>query len=542
MERVWWKEAVGYQIYPRSFNDSNGDGIGDINGIREKLDYLKELGIDVIWLSPVYKSPNDDNGYDISDYYDIMDEFGTMEDMDNLLKEANERGIKILMDLVVNHTSDEHKWFIEAKKSKDNEYRDYYIWRDSVDGNEPNDLGSTFSGSAWQYDETTGQYYLHLFSKKQPDLNWENGKVRNEVYKMMNFWVDKGIGGFRMDVIDLIGKVPDEMITGNGPKLHEYLQEMNKAALEGKDLLTVGETWGATPDVAKLYSNPERKELSMVFQFEHIGLDQIEGKEKWDVKSLELLDLKKVLSKWQTELEGQGWNSLFWNNHDLPRIVSRWGNDKEYRIESAKMLATLLHGMKGTPYIYQGEELGMTNVRFDDINDYNDIESLNMYKDRLSKGYSHNEIMESIYAKGRDNARTPMQWDDSENAGFTTGTPWLAVNKNYDKINAKQCLQDENSIFNHYKKLIDIRKNNDTIIYGDYKLLCEDDENIFAYVRELNGDKILVVCNFYDKDVEFKFEGDFNYSKVLLSNYNDSSKMIEKLKLRPYEAVMYRFN
>lgn len=542
MERQWWHSSVVYQIYPRSFKDSNGDGIGDINGIREKLDYLKELGIDVIWLSPVYKSPNDDNGYDISDYCDIMDEFGTMEDMDNLLKEANERGIKILMDLVVNHTSDEHKWFIEAKKSKDNEYRDYYIWRDKVEGHEPNELGSCFSGSAWQYDETTGQYYLHLFSKKQPDLNWENEKVRNEVYKMMNFWVDKGIGGFRMDVIDLIGKVPDEMITGNGPKLHEYLQEMNKAALEGKDLLTVGETWGATPDVAKLYSNPGRKELSMVFQFEHIGLDQIEGKEKWDVKSLELLDLKKVLSKWQTELEGQGWNSLFWNNHDLPRIVSRWGNDKEYRIESAKMLATLLHGMKGTPYIYQGEELGMTNVRFDDINDYNDIESLNMYKDRLSKGYNHNEIMESIYAKGRDNARTPMQWDDSENAGFTTGTPWLAVNKNYDKINAKQCLQDENSIFNHYKKLIDIRKNNDTIIYGDYKLLCEDDENIFAYVRELNGDKILVVCNFYDKDVEFKFDGDFNYSKVLLSNYNDSSKMIEKLKLRPYEAVMYRFN
>ena len=542
MERQWWHSSVVYQIYPRSFKDSNGDGIGDINGIREKLDYLKELGIDVIWLSPVYKSPNDDNGYDISDYCDIMDEFGTMEDMDNLLKEANERGIKILMDLVVNHTSDEHKWFIEAKKSKDNEYRDYYIWRDKVEGHEPNELGSCFSGSAWQYDETTGQYYLHLFSKKQPDLNWENEKVRNEVYKMMNFWVDKGIGGFRMDVIDLIGKVPDEMITGNGPKLHEYLQEMNKAALEGKDLLTVGETWGATPDVAKLYSNPGRKELSMVFQFEHIGLDQIEGKEKWDVKSLELLDLKKVLSKWQTELEGQGWNSLFWNNHDLPRIVSRWGNDKEYRIESAKMLATLLHGMKGTPYIYQGEELGMTNVRFDDINDYNDIESLNMYKDRLSKGYSHNEIMESIYAKGRDNARTPMQWDDSENAGFTTGTPWLDVNKNYDKINAKQCLQDENSIFNHYKKLIDIRKNNDTIIYGDYKLLCEDDENIFAYVRELNGDKILVVCNFYDKDVEFKFDGDFNYSKVLLSNYNDSSKMIEKLKLRPYEAVMYRFN
>ena len=540
MERQWWHSSVVYQIYPRSFNDSNGDGIGDINGIREKLDYLKELGIDVIWLSPVYKSPNDDNGYDISDYCDIMDEFGTMEDMDNLLKEANERGIKILMDLVVNHTSDEHKWFIEAKKSKDNEYRDYYIWRDPVDGHEPNDLGSTFSGSAWQYDETTGQYYLHLFSKKQPDLNWENEKVRNEVYKMMNFWVDKGIGGFRMDVIDLIGKVPDDMITGNGPKLHEYLQEMNKAALEGNDLLTVGETWGATPEVAKLYSNPERHELSMVFQFEHIGLDQIEGKEKWDVKPLELLDLKKVLSKWQTELEGQGWNSLFWNNHDLPRIVSRWGNDKEYRVLSSKMLATLLHGMKGTPYIYQGEELGMTNVRFEDINDYNDIESLNMYKDRLSKGYTHDEIMESIYAKGRDNARTPMQWDNSENAGFTTGTPWLAVNKNYDEINAKQCLEDENSIFHHYRKLINIRKNNDTIIYGDYTLLCPEDENIFAYTRELNGDKILVVCNFYDKEVTFNFNGDFNHADILLSNYNDSSTLNERLKLRPYEAIMER--
>ena len=540
MERQWWHSSVVYQIYPRSFNDSNGDGIGDINGIREKLDYLKELGIDVIWLSPVYKSPNDDNGYDISDYCDIMDEFGTMEDMDNLLKEANEKGIKILMDLVVNHTSDEHKWFIEAKKSKDNEYRDYYIWRDPVEGHEPNELGSCFSGSAWQYDETTGQYYLHLFSKKQPDLNWENEKVRNEVYKMMNFWVDKGIGGFRMDVIDLIGKVPDKMITGNGPKLHDYLQEMNKAALEGNDLLTVGETWGATPEVAKLYSNPERHELSMVFQFEHIGLDQIEGKEKWDLKPLELLELKKVLSKWQIELEGQGWNSLFWNNHDLPRIVSRWGNDKEYRVLSAKMLATLLHGMKGTPYIYQGEELGMTNVRFEDINEYNDIESLNMYKDRLSKGYTHEEIMESIYAKGRDNARTPMQWDNSENAGFTTGKPWLSINENYEVINAKQCLEDENSIFHHYRKLIDIRKNNDTIIYGDYTLLCPEDKNIFAYTRELNGDKILVVCNFYDKEVIFSFDGDFNHADILLSNYKDSSTLIEKLNLRPYEAIMFR--
>lgn len=540
MERQWWHSSVVYQIYPRSFNDSNGDGIGDINGIREKLDYLKELGIDVIWLSPVYKSPNDDNGYDISDYCDIMDEFGTMEDMDNLLKEANERGIKILMDLVVNHTSDEHKWFIESRKSKDNEYRDYYIWRDAVDGHEPNDLGSTFSGSAWQYDKTTNQYYLHLFSKKQPDLNWENEKVRDEVYKMMNFWVDKGIGGFRMDVIDLIGKVPDKGITGNGPKLHQYLQEMNKAALAGKNLLTVGETWGATPEVAKLYSNPERNELSMVFQFEHIGLDQVEGKEKWDLKSLDLLDLKNILSKWQTELEGQGWNSLFWNNHDLPRIVSRWGNDKEYRVLSAKMLATLLHGMKGTPYIYQGEELGMTNVRFESIDEYNDIESLNMYKDRISKGYTHDEIMESIYVKGRDNARTPMQWNDSENAGFTTGTPWLTVNKNYNEINAKQCLEDENSIFHHYRKLINIRKNNDTIIYGDYTLLCSEDKNIFAYTRELNGDKILVVCNFYDKEVTFNFDYDFNGSDILLSNYEDSGLLAERLNLRPYEAIMFR--
>ena len=540
MERKWWHSSVVYQIYPRSFNDSNGDGIGDINGIREKLDYLKELGIDVIWLSPVYKSPNDDNGYDISDYCDIMDEFGTMEDMENLLKEANEKGIKILMDLVVNHTSDEHKWFIEAKKSKDNKYRDYYIWRDPVDGHEPNDLASCFSGSAWQYDESTAQYYLHLFSKKQPDLNWENEKVRNEVYKMMNFWVDQGIGGFRMDVIDLIGKVPDEMITGNGPKLHDYLQEMNKAALEGHDLLTVGETWGANPEIAKLYSNPKRKELSMVFQFEHIGLDQIEGKEKWDVKPLDLLDLKKVLSKWQTELEGEGWNSLFWNNHDLPRIVSRWGNDKEYRVESAKMLATLLHGMKGTPYIYQGEEFGMTNVRFEDINEYNDIETLNMYKDRISKGYSHDEIMASIYAKGRDNARTPMQWDSTENAGFTTGNPWLAVNKNYKFINAEDCLQDKDSIFYHYKKLIDIRKHNDTIIYGDYKLLLPEDKNVFAYSRKLNGDKIVVVCNFYDKEVNLNFKEDFNNVEILLSNYKDSSIFMKDLKLRPYEAIMYR--
>ncbi|HHD2753063.1 TPA: alpha-glucosidase [Clostridium perfringens] len=541
MEKKWWHSSVVYQIYPRSFNDSNNDGIGDINGIREKLDYLKELGIDVIWLSPVYKSPNDDNGYDISDYCDIMDEFGTMDDMDNLLKEAKERGIKILMDLVVNHTSDEHKWFIEAKKSKNNKYRDYYVWRDPVNGKEPNELGSTFGGSAWEYDEASEQYYLHLFSKKQPDLNWENENVRKEVWGLINFWIEKGVGGFRMDVIDLIGKVPDEMIKENGPKLHEYLREMNEKSFGKHDLLTVGETWGATPEAAKLYSNPSRNELSMVFQFEHISLDKIPGKRKWDLKPLDLRDLKRVLSKWQTELDGEGWNSLFWNNHDLPRIVSRWGNDKEYRVESAKMLATLLHGMKGTPYIYQGEELGMTNIRFESIDMYDDIEIHNMYKERIAQGYKHEDIMESIYAKGRDNARTPMQWDDSEFGGFSTVEPWLGVNLNYKTINAKEALENRDSIFYHYKKLIDIRKNNETIIYGDYELLNPEDENVFAYIRELNGEKILVVCNFKENPAKFMLKEDLEKEpEILLSNYKDSAANLYELNLRPYEAIMYK--
>lgn len=537
MVKKWWHSSVVYQIYPRSFNDSNGDGIGDLKGIIEKLDYLKNLGIDVIWLSPVFKSPNDDNGYDISDYEDIMDEFGTLEDMELLLKEANERGIKILMDLVANHTSDEHKWFIEAKKSKDNAYRDYYIWRDPVDGHEPNDLGSTFSGSAWEWDESTGQYYLHLFSKKQPDLNWENPKVREEIWKSMNFWIDKGIGGFRMDVIELLGKIPDEKITGNGPMLHEYIREMNRNSFGDKDLLTVGECWGATPEIAKIYSNPDGSELSMVFQFEHIGLDQIPGKEKWDLQPLNLIDLKNVFHKWQTCFNDDGWNSLFWNNHDIPRIVSRWGNDKEYRIESAKMLATLLHGLKGTPYIYQGEELGMTNIKFNDINQYKDIETLNMYKDRLKKGYKHEDIMESIYAKGRDNARTPMQWSDETNGGFTTGTPWIEVNPNFTEINAKEQVSNPDSIYNYYKKLIEIRKNNEVIVYGDFEMLLPEDKNIFAYVRTLKDSKIVVVCNFYAEEVEYKLAKEYEDKKeVLISNYG----ITKPGKLRPYEAFMYR--
>ncbi|WP_026889497.1 glycoside hydrolase family 13 protein [Clostridium beijerinckii] len=545
MEKKWWKESVVYQIYPRSFNDSNGDGIGDLRGIIEKLDYLKELGIDVIWLSPVYKSPNDDNGYDISDYEDVMDEFGTMEDMDDLIKEGNKRGIKILMDLVVNHTSDEHKWFIEAKKSKDNPYRDYYIWRDPVNGEEPNDLRSTFSGSAWQYDETTGQYYLHLFSKRQPDLNWENEEVRNRIYKMMNFWIDKGIGGFRMDVIDLIGKIPDEKITANGPKLHEYIREMNKKTFGGKDLLTVGETWGCTTEIAKKYSNPDDSELSMIFQFEHILLDQQPGKEKWDLKPLELLDLKRALSRWQVELEGTGWNSLFWNNHDVPRIVSRWGNDKEYRVESAKMLATLLHGMKGTPYIYQGEELGMTNVRFEELEDYKDIETLNMYNERKKQGYTHGEIMLSIYTKGRDNARTPMQWDDSENAGFTNGEPWIKVNPNYKEINAKSQLKDKNSIFNYYKELIKIRKSNSVVMHGKYELILEENKEVFAYIRTLENEMLLVICNFTGNETKFVLERkiEFKSKELLISNYSvNENDSIDSIELKPYESRIYKFS
>jgi oligo-1,6-glucosidase/glucan 1,6-alpha-glucosidase len=536
MNRKWWHRSVVYQIYPRSFYDSNGDGIGDLRGIIEKLDYLSDLGIDVIWLSPVFPSPNDDNGYDISDYKNIMEEFGTLKDMEELLVKANHKNIKILMDLVANHTSDEHQWFIESRKSKDNPYRDYYIWRDAVDGKEPNDLGSVFSGSAWEWDEITGQYYLHLFSKKQPDLNWENPKVRQEVYDFMNFWIEKGIGGFRMDVIELIGKEINKKITNNGPMLHPYIKEMNQNTFGDKDLLTVGECWGATPETAKLYSNSDGSELSMVFQFEHISLDQIPGKDKWDLKVLDLVDLKRVLSKWQTCFDNNGWNSLFWNNHDLPRIVSRWGNDQEYRVESAKMLATLLHGMKGTPYIYQGEELGMTNVRFSDLSDYMDIETLNMYRERLNQGYSHEEIMESIYAKGRDNARTPMQWTAELNGGFSAGIPWIGVNPNYKMINAKNQVNDDDSIFSHYKKLIRLRRENDVIVYGDFELLFPNDENIFAYTRTLGQHKLVVICNFYGKNTPYKLPYELNGKKAWeLSNYNDCRENL----LRPYEGIMY---
>ncbi|MGY0173290.1 glycoside hydrolase family 13 protein [Lactococcus petauri] len=536
----WWQEAVIYQIYPRSFQDSNGDGIGDIKGIISRLDYLEKLGITGIWLSPVYKSPNDDNGYDISDYEAIMAEFGTMSDMETLILEAEKRGIKIIMDLVVNHTSDEHPWFIEARKSEENKYRDYYIWRDApADGGLPNDLKSIFGGPAWQWDETAGQYYLHLFSKKQPDLNWENEALRQAVYDMMNFWIDKGIGGFRMDVIDLIGKQPDEGITGNGPKLHDYLKEMHQATFGGKNLLTVGETWGATPEIAKQYSNPANKELSMVFQFEHIGLDEAEGQTKWDLIPLEIPKLKEVFSKWQTELGDEGWNSLFWNNHDLPRIVSRWGNDKEYRVESAKMLAVLLHMMKGTPYIYQGEEIGMTNNPVTDIEQIDDIESRNMYFERLEEGYSKEAILHSINAKGRDNARTPMQWSNAKTAGFSTGHPWLAINPNYEKINVDAALEDENSIFYTYQKLIALRKENPIIVWGEFELLKDTAEEVFAYIRSYKGENWLIVANFSAN--ENQFSSSYEVKEEVIHNYPEAIDNVKEIVLKPYEAFVAKF-
>ncbi|MGG0721220.1 glycoside hydrolase family 13 protein [Bacillus mycoides] len=556
MEKQWWKESVVYQIYPRSFMDSNGDGIGDLRGILSKLDYLKELGIDVIWLSPVYESPNDDNGYDISDYCKIMNEFGTMEDWDELLHEMHKRNMRLMMDLVVNHTSDEHNWFIESRKSKENKYRDYYIWRPGNEGNEPNNWGAAFSGSAWQYDEMTDEYYLHLFSKKQPDLNWDNEKVRQDVYDMMKFWLEKGIDGFRMDVINFISKedgLPavetDEegYVSGhkhfmNGPNIHKYLHEMNEDVLSQYDIMTVGEMPGVTTEEARLYTGEARKELQMVFQFEHMDLDSGEGG-KWDVKPCSLITLKQNLTKWQKALEQTGWNSLYWNNHDQPRVVSRFGNDGAYHTESAKMLATVLHMMKGTPYIYQGEEIGMTNVRFESIDEYRDIETLNMYKEKvIERGEDIDKVMQSIYIKGRDNARTPMQWDDREHAGFTTGEPWIAVNPNYKEINVKHAIQDEESIFYYYKKLIELRKNNEIVVYGTYDLILENNPSIFAYVRTYEEEKLLVIANFTADECVFELPEDIIYSEseLLIYNYDVENVSIENITLRPYEAMVFK--
>ena len=558
LNKAWWKEAVVYQIYPRSFMDSNGDGIGDINGITEKLEYLQELGIDVIWLSPVYQSPNDDNGYDISDYQAIMTEFGTMEDFDRMLSRAHELGIKIMMDLVVNHTSDEHAWFVESKKSVDNPYRDFYIWRKGKeDGSEPNNWGSCFSGSAWKNDPQTDMYFLHLFSKKQPDLNWDNPDVREHVFDMMNWWCEKGIDGFRMDVISLISKpegLPDgvpgengyaDSGCANGPHVHEYLKEMNKKVLSHYNLITVGEASGVTLEEAKKYASADGSELNMVFQFEHVGSGP-EGNNrfgKWDSHKMSLPVWKKILSKWQTGLEGKAWNSLFLANHDQPRSVSWFGNDSaEYREISAKMLATCLHMMQGTPYVYQGEELGMCNAYFDKLEDYRDIESLNAYKELTETcGVSHEEMMGYLKRISRDNARTPMQWDDSANAGFTTGTPWIKVNSNYKTVNAKQQTTDPDSVFSYYKELIRLRHENDIIVYGEYELLEPQNEELFIYTRTWNNEQLMVLCNFTDKDVVIpaavmaQIPAD---AQILISNHVGNLEAV----LRPYEARVYRYN
>ena len=555
MEKKWWKESVVYQIYPKSFKDSNGDGIGDIRGIIQKLDYLKELGVNVLWISPMLESPQDDNGYDISDYRRIYKEYGTMEDYEELLSEAHKRDIRILMDLVVNHTSDEHNWFIESRKSKANPYRDYYIWKDPVNGKEPNNWGGAFGGSAWEYDPQTQMYYMHLFSKKQPDLNWENEKVRQEVYDMMKFWCDKGIDGFRMDVISMISKdqsFPDGEMNNSlygdfgpycvhGPRIHEFLQEMNREVLSKYDIMTVGETSGVTIEEAQKYAGEARNELNMVFQFEHVENGSGDYG-KWTTEKYDFKEFKRIMIKWQEELQGKAWNSLFLGNHDQPRSVSRFGNDNPaYRETSAKMLATCLHMMQGTPYVYQGEELGMTNVYFDKLEDYRDIESINFFTELTEAGLMTPEyMMKCLMLRSRDNARTPMQWDDSEQAGFTDGESWIKVNPNYKEINAAQQLEDPNSIFYYYQKLIRLRKEKDIIVYGGFEPLYRDDEQILAYIRRQEQEKLLTVCNFSDKNAEMEIPEEFKGAECLITNL-DRTVFEGRIVLKPYEAfVLYK--
>ncbi|MEI8080917.1 MAG: alpha-glucosidase [Actinomycetes bacterium] len=561
MKKAWWKESVVYQIYPRSFCDSNGDGIGDLRGIIGKLDYLKDLGIDVVWLSPVYKSPNDDNGYDISDYRDIMGDFGTLTDWEALLAGLHERGIKLVMDLVVNHTSDEHPWFVESRKSVDNPYRDYYIWRPPKDGREPNNWASYFSPSAWQLDEATGEYYLHLFSRKQPDLNWENPKVRAEVFELMRWWLDKGIDGFRMDVINLISKAPGlpdapvvtqdryqwggECFT-NGPRLFEFLQEMKERVLASYDILTVGETPAVTPQDAIALTNEETGFLNMVFQFEHMDLDADRdgGLTRPQLPHWNLLALKQVMTRWQKGLEGQGWNSLYLSNHDQPRSVSRFGDDGRYRIASAKLLATFLHFQQGTPYIYQGEEIGMTNVAFESIEDYRDIATRHLYREAVeAHGVDPQLALAVVHARSRDNARTPMQWDDSPQAGFTSGEPWLKVNPNHASINVKEALADPNSVLHYYRRLIRLRRENPIMVYGTYDLILDDHPQIYAFTRTLGDDRLLAILNFSGDAADFVLPKrlDSYDNQILIGNYDiDPAEKIGRVTLRPYEARVYR--
>lgn len=554
----WWKRSVVYQIYPKSFNDTSGNGVGDIQGIIQKLDYLKELGVDVIWLTPIYKSPQKDNGYDISDYFSIHEEYGTMDDFDQLLKEAHGRDIKVIMDIVVNHTSTEHEWFQKSKEAKgDNPYRDFYIWRDSKeDGTEPTNWESKFGGNAWAFDEKTGQWYLHLFDITQADLNWENEEVRKQVYDMMTFWFEKGVDGFRLDVINLISKdqrFPDDdgsvppgdgrKFYTDGPRVHEYMNEMYEKVFSKYDSMTVGEMSSTTIDHCIKYTRPDRNELSMTFNFHHLKVDY-PGGEKWSVADFDFQQLKDILSTWQIEMNaGGGWNALFWCNHDQPRIVSRYGNDKEYHQESAKMLANSMHMMQGTPYIYQGEEFGMTNPGYVKISDYRDVESLNTYRLKMEEGMSEEEILEILRHKSRDNSRTPVQWNDEKHAGFTTGTPWIGVAGNYLNINAEKAVSDKDSIFYHYKKLIQLRKDYDIVTYGDFQLILEKHPEIFAYIRNEKDEKLLVVSNYYAKETIFTLPADVDIdgykAEILLSNYEDSSEAFDEVTLRPYESIIY---
>ncbi|CDQ18673.1 alpha,alpha-phosphotrehalase [Halobacillus karajensis] len=555
IKQPWWKKAVVYQIYPKSFNDTTGNGVGDIQGIIEKLDYLNKLGVDVLWLTPMYKSPQNDNGYDISDYYDIHDEYGTMRDFERLLEETHKRGMKLIMDIVVNHTSTEHKWFQEAKQSKDNAYRNYYIWRDPVNGEEPTNWKSKFGGNAWEYDEKTEQYYLHLFDVTQADLNWENEQMRKDIYEMMRFWAEKGVDGFRLDVINLISKnqkFPNDdgsvapgdgrRFYTDGPRVHEYMKEMNREVFKPYDLMTVGEMSSTTIEHCIQYTAPDREELSMTFNFHHLKVDYPNG-EKWTVADFDFHELKQILSKWQREMnEGNGWNALFWCNHDQPRVLSRFGDEENYPEKSGKMLATTIHMMQGTPYIYQGEEFGMTNPNFESIDRYRDVESLNMYEEFKAQGVREEKIMEILKQKSRDNSRTPVQWNGEENAGFTKGTPWIDVADNYIQVNADAVMNKENSIFSHYQKLIELRKSHDIITHGDYLLLTPDHDRVFAFLREWNGEQLLVVNNFYEEETTFSLPGNVQMTgkaDILLSNYADSALDYREVTLRPYESVVY---
>ena len=555
MKRTWWKEAVVYQIYPRSFKDSNGDGIGDLQGIIDQLDYLKYLGVDVVWLSPVYESPLDDNGYDVSDYYRILKDFGTIEDWRRLADEIHARGMKIVMDMVLNHTSDEHEWFVSSRESADSPYRDFYYWRKGKDGKEPNNWESFFGGSAWVYDEKTDEYYLHLFSKKQPDLNWENPNVRRAMYDTMRFWLDQGVDGFRLDAVNLLSKrerLPDSELTVpgknyavcghlnvNGPEIHDIFQEMNREVFAHYDMFTVAEMAGVNAQDGLLYTDESRKELDSLICFEHMDVDN--GPEgRYETIPLDLPRLKEIMSSWQTTLQGKGWNGLYLNNHDQPRVVSRWGDDGKYRVESAKMFATILHLMQGTPYIYQGEEIGMTNIRFPSIEDYRDVEVRNYYRIEVEeRGRDHASVMEDVYKKSRDNARTPMQWDVTANGGFTTGTPWIGVNPNYEEINVMQSMKDPNSILRYYRKLIQLRKRYDIIVYGDYELLLPEDPNVFAYKRTLDGLQMLVAANVSGEEQTVRLLENLVEAELLIGNYPEERRDKDVIALRPFEVKAY---